>query len=124
MKLGNLETSSGSSKGGEQNMVYGYVTAHPKSYVSIKNARDEMKHHPTQAEELLWKYLRNKRTGYKIRRQHIIGKFVADFVCLPKKLIIEVDGKINEKQKEQDEHRTEILNQLDYGSYVFQMRRC
>ena len=124
---GSLETSSGSSKGGEQNievspciskggqnMVYGYVTAHPKSYVSIKNARDEMKHHPTQAEELLWKYLRNKRTGHKIRRQHIIGKFVADFVCLPKKLIIEVDGKIHEKQKEQDEHRTEILNQLDY----------
>jgi len=73
-----------------------------------------MKHRPTQAEELLWKYLRNKRTGYKIRRQHIIGKFVADFVCLPKKLIIEVDGKIHEKQKEQDKHGTEVLNQLGY----------
>lgn len=95
-------------------MAYGYVTAHPKSYVLIKNARDEMKHHPTQAEELLWKYLRSKRTGHKIRRQHIIGSFVADFVCLSKKLIIEVDGKIHDQQKKQDEYRTEVLNQLGY----------
>jgi len=40
MNPSDLETSSGSSKGGGQNMVYGYVTAHPKSYVSIKNTRD------------------------------------------------------------------------------------
>ncbi|MBI5789632.1 MAG: DUF559 domain-containing protein, partial [Candidatus Schekmanbacteria bacterium] len=36
--------------------------------------------------------LRLKQTGYKFRRQHPIGQFIVDFVCLEKKLIIEVDG--------------------------------
>jgi very-short-patch-repair endonuclease len=46
----------------------------------------------TDAERLLWSRLRARRLGWKFRSQHSIGPFVADFVCLKRKLIIEADG--------------------------------
>lgn len=47
----------------------------------------------TDAERFLWSRLRSKRfDGLKFRRQHPIGKYITDFVCLEKKLIIELDG--------------------------------
>jgi very-short-patch-repair endonuclease len=92
----------------------GYVTANPATYRYIKVVRDELKANPTKAENILWEYLRNKKTGYKIRRQHIIANFIADFVCLKEKLIIEIDGGIHNEQKEYDVERTKILNGLGY----------
>lgn len=41
---------------------------------------------------MLWSRLRAKRFGLKFRRQVPIGKYIVDFVCLEKNLIIEVDG--------------------------------
>ena len=47
----------------------------------------------TDVEQLLWSRLRAGRfEGMKFRRQHPIGQYIADFVCLEKKLIIELDG--------------------------------
>jgi len=47
----------------------------------------------TDAERLLWRYLRRKSLfGRKFRRQEQIGDYVVDFVCFEKKLIIELDG--------------------------------
>jgi very-short-patch-repair endonuclease len=92
----------------------GYVTANPKNYLLIKEMRDSLKNNPTEAEKVIWEYLRNKKTGYKIRRQHIIDDFITDFVCLSKKLVIEIDGKIHLQQKEYDELRTARLNELGY----------
>lgn len=80
----------------------------------IKNFRSELKKNPTEAESILWSYLKNKKTGYKIRRQHVIDDFIVDFVCLTKKLVIEVDGKIHDQQKENDEVRTIRLNVKGY----------
>ncbi len=81
--------------------------------------RDVLKDNPTEAEKTIWEYLRNKKTGHKIRRQHIIDDFITDFVCLAKKVVIEIDGKIHLKQKEYDELRTAILNELGYGVVRF-----
>jgi len=92
----------------------GYITANPKNYKLIKEMRDSLKDNPTEAEKVMWKYLRNKKTGYKIRRQHIIDDFITDFVCLSKKVVIEIDGKIHLQQKEYDELRTLRLNELGY----------
>jgi very-short-patch-repair endonuclease len=92
----------------------GYVTANPNTYKHIKEMRDDLKDNPTEAEKVMWEYLRNKKTGHKIRRQHIIDDFIPDFVCLSKKIIIEIDGKIHLQQKEQDELRTARLNELGY----------
>jgi len=46
----------------------------------------------TDAEKLLWSRIRNKQLGLKFRRQQPIERFVVDFVCFEKKLIIELDG--------------------------------
>ena len=80
----------------------------------MKDARKELLLKPTCAESILWYYLRNKKTGYKIRRQHVIDKYVVDFACLSKKLVIEIDGGIHLRQKEKDELRTLDLNNIGY----------
>lgn len=60
--------------------------------------------HPTKAEVILWECLRDRRlTGFKFRRQHPIGRYVADFYCHEARLIIEVDGEIH-VQSEQREY--------------------
>ena len=47
----------------------------------------------TDAEKLLWSDLRAGRCeGMKFRRQHPVGQYIVDFVCLERKLIIELDG--------------------------------
>jgi very-short-patch-repair endonuclease len=92
----------------------GYITANPTTYNLIKVMRDTLKNNPTDAENIMWEYLKTKKTGFKIRRQHIIDDFITDFVCLSKKVVIEIDGKIHLKQKEYDELRTIRLNQLGY----------
>lgn len=91
-----------------------YITANPKNYLLIKEMRDSLKDDPAEAEKVMWEYLRNKKTGYKIRRQHIIDDFITDFVCLIKNVVIEIDGKIHLQQKEYDELRTARLNELGY----------
>ena len=91
-----------------------YNTADSVVYKYIKDARKELMKQPTHAEIMLWKYLRNNQTGYKFRRQHVIGKYIADFACLPKKLIIEIDGKIHLKQQKEDANRTADLNALGF----------
>ncbi|MGB7842011.1 MAG: leucine--tRNA ligase [Salinimicrobium sp.] len=71
----------------------------------------EMRKNPTTAEALLWEKLRTKKLDAKFRRQHPIDQFVVDFVCLSKKLIIEVDGEIHNTQKQKDREREDILVQ-------------
>ena len=47
----------------------------------------------TDTERLLWKYLRASQfEGLKFRRQQPIGKYIVDFVCFEKKIIVELDG--------------------------------
>ncbi|MFN8257566.1 MAG: DUF559 domain-containing protein [Bacteroidales bacterium] len=84
----------------------GYITANPYTYGSITNFREDLKKNPTEAERVMWGYLRNKKTGFKIRRQHVIDDFIVDFVCLSKKTIIEIDGRIHDFQKDKDTART------------------
>jgi very-short-patch-repair endonuclease len=51
----------------------------------------------TKAEALLWSALRDHRlAGHKFRRQTPIGPYVADFVCLSKRIIVEADGRTHE----------------------------
>lgn len=75
-----------------------------------------MRKNPTDAEEVLWKYLKNKELGIKFRRQHIIDEFIVDFVNLETGLIIEVDGGYHnkEEQKIYDQERTEILEKKGF----------
>lgn len=96
---------------------FGWMTADPSLYDLLKEFAKKNKENPTKAELVLWELLRDKQLeNYKFRRQHIIGKYIADFVCLSHKLVIEADGKIHQhpENKESDEIRTEWLKSNGY----------
>jgi DNA ligase-associated DEXH box helicase len=94
----------------------GYYTTDALNWkANINNAR-HMRHQPTEAENVLWQFLRAKKMGCKFRRQHLVSDYIPDFVCLEKKLIIEVDGGYhnNPEQLKLDQERTKYLNQEGY----------
>jgi very-short-patch-repair endonuclease len=74
----------------------------------------------SDAEKLLWFYLRDRRlNGFKFRRQYPIGPFIVDFVCLEKKLVIEVDGGQHAEMVAEDLKRTEFLSNYGYKALRF-----
>lgn len=69
----------------------------------------------TDAESLLWRYLRRRQVGgYKFRRQHPLGHDIVDFVCLDARLVVEGDGSQHIAGRENDASRTAWLEQRDY----------
>ncbi len=69
-----------------------------------------MRQRPTAAETVLWQQLRNRKLrGYKFRRQHPIGQFIADFCCPERKLVIELDGDVHQQTRDSDTLRDEYL---------------
>ncbi|QNA46544.1 endonuclease domain-containing protein [Lacibacter sediminis] len=85
-------------------------------------ARD-LRKNETVAEDLLWRNLRSRKLdGLKFRRQHPLDKFIADFYCHEKRLVIEVDGSVHNSRdaKESDEGRTYELKEL--GIMVLRFR--
>lgn len=77
----------------------------------------------TEAEDELWQMIRNRKINQlKFNRQFPLiyemnnGKpsyFIADFYCSEKKVVIELDGKIHEHQREYDENRDQIISSLN-----------
>lgn len=98
--------------GVSQPKTYGgqpYFHTSPEKWAVLKEFARNNRKNSTQAEEKLWQELRKEQLGVKFRRQHAIEDFIVDFVCLQKRLVIEVDGEIHEKQQEYDEMRTAFL---------------
>ncbi len=91
-------------------------TTSPDRYVILKPFSRELRSRQTEAEEMLWVYLRRKGLGVTFRRQHSILDYIADFICLPKKLVIEVDGKYHNTIDQQidDQCRTARLESNGY----------
>ena len=95
--------------------------APPKNFVFGRENRKQ----PSEAEEMLWAHLRGQRLhGFKFRRQHPIGDFIADFYCHECKLIVELDGEYhNDKgQIQYDETRTYELKELKVNVIRFTNR--
>jgi very-short-patch-repair endonuclease len=66
---------------------------------------------PTDAERTLWQHLRCRQlNGCRFRRQVPIGRYISDFVCFEKRLIIELDGGQHATQMDYDNSRTEWLS--------------
>lgn len=84
-------------------------------------ARENRKN-STQAEDAMWQALRSRKLdGYKFRRQHPIAGFIPDFVCLVKRLIVEIDGGYHndEEQKKVDTHRENVLKEAGFEMVRF-----
>jgi len=87
---------------------------HPQRKKTLDRARLLRKTQMTNAEQLLWNEIRAHRFGgLKFRRQVPLGPYIADFLCVEKKLIIELDGKSHEGKKSYDERRTKYLEECD-----------
>ncbi len=94
----------------------GYMTGGKYSHLLIEKAKEKRKN-PTVAEKVLWMELKSKSLEYyKFRQQHMIGDYIVDFVCLSRKLVIEVDGDYHftEEQAQLDHNRTTTLNELGF----------
>ncbi len=113
---GGLENTAETEK-----KVNSYRTAHPDTYALLKAYSLENRHDMTDAESVLWEQLKSKQLGAKFRRQHVIGDYIADFVCLSHHLVVEVDGEYHddEKQKQIDQVRTDYLNSVGFNVIRF-----
>ncbi|WP_248912384.1 DUF559 domain-containing protein [Gelidibacter algens] len=97
----------------------GYMTGGNNSHLLLEKAK-MMRNNPTEAEKVLWAHLRSKGIGDKFRQQHLIDDFIVDFVCLSKKLVLEIDGSVHDAQIEADAARTKRLT--DKGFKVIRFR--
>lgn len=84
-----------------------FYKANPLIFARAKELRNNV----TEAEMILWGYLKIKPLGYKFRRQHPLGIYIVDFFCYKLKLVIEVDGSIHTKEevKKKDEERQRLM---------------
>jgi very-short-patch-repair endonuclease len=69
----------------------------------------------TDAENYLWRHIRFRQiSGHKFRRQRPIGPYIVDFVCLEKKLVIELDGGQHNENQASDVKRDTWLRSEGY----------
>jgi len=96
-------------------------TASSKQWEKLKPSARHMRHKPTSAEDMLWQQLRNRQVmGQKFRRQHAVHGFIADFACIERFLIIEVDGEIHDQP---EHHERDIARQAVLEAHGFKVLR-
>jgi ATP-dependent DNA helicase RecG len=102
-------------------MRYAYNTASPDRYKLLRELAEKHKQYPTEAEKCLWQHISKRQLGVKFNRQHVIGDYIVDFVCLEKRLVIEVDGEYHNEagQTEQDFDRTIQLSRMGFDVIRF-----
>ena len=87
--------------------------------LKITRAR-ELRKNQTEAELFLWSDLRAHRLGgYHFKRQHPIGPYIVDFVCLESRLVVELDGGQQQVSIKYDSARTDYLNQHGFSVIRF-----
>ncbi|MCW3107709.1 MAG: leucyl-tRNA synthetase [Segetibacter sp.] len=95
----------------------GYMTNTYEQWKLVTNFAKQNRKDTTEAEEILWQHLRNRKlNGCKFRRQHAVAGYIPDFVCIEKKLIVEVDGGYHEEEEQSkfDVSRSKWLEEHGY----------
>ena len=82
--------------------------------LSIKNRKN-----PTEAESIMWQFLRKNKYGYKFVRQKPIFRFILDFYCSKLLLAIEIDGDSHDKKKNYDQTRDKYLENVNVKTLRF-----
>ena len=89
---------------------------HKGTHASTYQHARELRQTETDAEKIMWGFLRNRKLkGKKFRRQHALANYVLDFYCHECKLAVELDGNFHgeKEQQEYDTARTNLLNEHD-----------
>jgi very-short-patch-repair endonuclease len=95
--------------------AYNVIVPPKRSNPKTMHRAGKLRKEPTLAERKLWSYLRgNKLDGVSFRRQHAIGNYIPDFVCIKRKIIIELDGSQHLEQSEYDIERSKYFESLGY----------
>src|SRR6187200_357819 len=104
-----------------ENTTPRYQTATPALYDITKKLAEEKRNNPTHEEGIIWQLLRGDKTGFHIRRQHIIGPYIVDFACLDKLATIEIDGgyHIDPDIQLYDKERTKFLKENGFTEIRF-----
>ena len=87
-----------------------------RSEVRIARAR-ELRRNETESEKVAWHLLRTLRfRGFKFRRQHAVGRYIVDFCCPQRRLIVELDGSVHAQpsQTRRDTSRDVELRRMGY----------
>ena len=97
-------------------MAYRYETSDKSVYKLLKQHAVRMRRYPTEEEQIMWDILCKNSFGVHFRRQHIILDYIADFICIKLKLIIEIDGGYHllKEQIVKDTERSFWLSQQGY----------
>ncbi len=83
--------------------------------LALTGTARKLRSETTDAESRLWNALRNRQmNGFKFKRQVPFGRYIADFICVEAKLIIEADGGQHAQQVETDEIRSKYLEAGGY----------
>ena len=85
----------------------------------LKQIVKKLRKNQTVAENILWKELRNKKQGYKFRRQHPFPPYIVDFYCHEKNIILEIDGQIHKHYSLYDHAREKQLTKMGYKMLRF-----
>lgn len=94
----------------DEKITYHYG-AKKYTFQTAKKLRKESTH----AEKILWNILRSRKfKGNKFRRQHPVGRYIADYYCHQSKLVIELDGEVHddEEQKNYDIERDKFMEEV------------
>ena len=87
----------------------------PNQNILRPKLQRRLRNNMTDAEQSLWRCLRRKQmSDFKFRRQHPLGDYIIDFVCLEVMLAVEVDGGQHNAQEAEDTVRTEYLKRAGF----------
>ncbi len=81
---------------------FGYINSTIEEWKKTSSFAKQNRKDATVEEDIMWQELRNRKiSDFKFRRQHPIGGYIPDFVCLESKLIIEIDGEYHNEEEQQ-----------------------
>jgi very-short-patch-repair endonuclease len=84
---------------------------YPRPTRHLERAK-QMRRSMTSAETAVWNIVRKQRLGWRFRRQEPIGPFIVDFVCVARRLVVEMDGEGH--GGDYDQQRDAYLRQLGF----------
>lgn len=101
---------------------YGYINSSVEEWKKTIAFAKQNRKEGTVEEDIIWQEIRNRNIGgFKFRRQHPVAGYIPDFVCLEKRLIVEIDGEYhnNEEQKIFDKGREDWLKEQGFTMIRF-----